>query len=386
MKTISNRIAGGLAAAVLTALATHPTSARAEAAPAEKPDGPRVQLAILLDTSNSMDGLIEQAKTQLWKIINTFIAAKQGGKTPFVEVALYEYGNDGLHSESHWIRRVQPLTRDLDKVSEELFGLRTNGGQEYCGAVVQRAVEDLQWDPSGDTYKAIFIAGNEPFTQGPVDPLKSCKAAITKGVIVNTIHCGTAAEGIDGGWQKGSKVADGSYLVIDSNKAVVHIEAPQDAEIVKLNDELNKTYVGYGAEAPAAAANQAAQDANAARFASGGALVQRAVAKASANYHNSRWDLVDASKEKDFDLARVKEADLPKEMQGLDEAGRKAFLETKARERGALQARILDLNQQRDAFVAAKHRELAHDGKDTLDTAMADTVRKQAAAKGFQFE
>ena len=171
MKTISNRIAGGLAAAVLATLATHPTSARAEAAPAEQPDGPRVQLAILLDTSNSMDGLIEQAKTQLWKIINTFIAAKQGGKTPFVEVALYEYGNDGLHSESPWIRRIQPLTRDLDKVSEELFGLRTNGGQEYCGAVVQRAVEDLQWDPSGDTYKAVFIAGNEPFTQGPVDPL-----------------------------------------------------------------------------------------------------------------------------------------------------------------------------------------------------------------------
>ena len=73
-------------------------------------------------------------------------------------------------------------------------------------------------------------------------------------------------------------------------------------------------------------------------------------------------------------------------MQSLDEAGRKAFLETKARERGALQARILDLNKQRDAFVAAKHRELAQDGKDTLDTAMADTVRRQAAAKGFQFD
>ncbi|MES2507664.1 MAG: hypothetical protein V4599_13240, partial [Verrucomicrobiota bacterium] len=26
-----------------------------------------VQIAILLDTSNSMDGLIEQAKSQLWK-------------------------------------------------------------------------------------------------------------------------------------------------------------------------------------------------------------------------------------------------------------------------------------------------------------------------------
>jgi len=30
---------------------------------------PTVQLALLLDTSNSMDGLIDQAKTQLWKIV-----------------------------------------------------------------------------------------------------------------------------------------------------------------------------------------------------------------------------------------------------------------------------------------------------------------------------
>ena len=44
----------------------------------------RVQLAILLDTSGSMDGLIEQAKTQLWSIVNTFINARQGGKAPFV--------------------------------------------------------------------------------------------------------------------------------------------------------------------------------------------------------------------------------------------------------------------------------------------------------------
>ena len=104
----------------------------AEAAPADvaKPseNQAKVQLAILLDTSGSMSGLIEQTKTQLWSIVNTFIDAKQGGQVPFVEVALYEYGNDGLNSENHWIRQIQPLTRDLDKISEELFSLRTNGG------------------------------------------------------------------------------------------------------------------------------------------------------------------------------------------------------------------------------------------------------------------
>ena len=43
---------------------------------------PLVQIAILLDTSNSMDGLIEQAKGQLWKICNEFIKAQAGRRRP----------------------------------------------------------------------------------------------------------------------------------------------------------------------------------------------------------------------------------------------------------------------------------------------------------------
>src|SRR5437879_891126 len=92
----------------------------------EKPlaQKPLVQIAILLDTSNSMDGLIEQAKGQLWKICNEFIKAKQNAVAPEVQVALYEYGKSSLSGESGWIRRIQPLTTDLDKISEELFALK----------------------------------------------------------------------------------------------------------------------------------------------------------------------------------------------------------------------------------------------------------------------
>ena len=129
---------------------------------------PLVQLAILLDTSNSMDGLIAQAKSQLWQIVNEFIAAKQDGKVPRVQVALYEYGNDGLAADKGHVRQVAPLTDDLDKISESLFALKTNGGSEFCGWVIRDAVRDLAWDQSAKTYKAVFIAGNEEFTQGPV--------------------------------------------------------------------------------------------------------------------------------------------------------------------------------------------------------------------------
>ena len=65
---------------------------------------PAVQLALLLDTSNSMDGLIDQAKTQLWKIVGEFAKTKLAGKSPRLEVALYEYGNDNLPATEGYIR------------------------------------------------------------------------------------------------------------------------------------------------------------------------------------------------------------------------------------------------------------------------------------------
>src|SRR5213594_1781981 len=113
------------------------TTSRVRAADASS--APLVQIAILLDTSGSMQGLIEQAKGQLWKIVNEFINAKQNGKRPELEVALYEYGKQTLSPATGWIRQIVPLTNDLDKISEELFKLTTNGGEEYCGWVIKDA-------------------------------------------------------------------------------------------------------------------------------------------------------------------------------------------------------------------------------------------------------
>src|SRR5262245_43918989 len=97
---------------------------------------PLVQIALLLDTSNSMDGLINQARTQLWTIVNEFSRCKRDGQVPRLQVALYEYGNDGLSPGEGFIRMVLPFTDDLDKVSEKLFCLTTNGGSEFCGQVI----------------------------------------------------------------------------------------------------------------------------------------------------------------------------------------------------------------------------------------------------------
>ena len=107
------------------------------------PQAPRpVDLAICLDMSNSMDGLIESAKQKLWAVVNELATAKPH---PQLRVALYQYGNDGLDSENGWVQRVCELTDDLDTVYSKLFELKTNGGTEYVVRVVRatREVERL---------------------------------------------------------------------------------------------------------------------------------------------------------------------------------------------------------------------------------------------------
>lgn len=104
-------------------------------------------------------------------------------------MALHEYGNARLSQESGWFQQVVPLTTGLGKISEELFAQRTSCGEEYCWLVFQGTVEDLACDPATNVYKAIFIAGNEPFTQEPVHYAEACKAAITEGTVINTINC-----------------------------------------------------------------------------------------------------------------------------------------------------------------------------------------------------
>jgi hypothetical protein len=351
---------------------------------AKADQAPRVQIALLLDTSNSMDGLIEQAKGQLWKIVNQFISAKQNGKRPELQVALFEYGKSSLSPRSGHIRLIQPLTNDLDKLSEELFQLKTNGGEEYCGWVIQEAVEKLDWSKSPDDFKAIFIAGNEPFTQGPVSYARSCKTAIERGIIVNTIHCGNQAEGVSTKWQDGALLAEGRYLFIEQDRAVVHYEAPQDTKIAELGVELNKTYVAYGAAGRASQMRQSGQDANSSRFSSQGSAVNRSLFKASSHYYNGSWDLVDACKDGKVKLAEMKKEELPPEMQKMTEADRQAYLEQKSRERAALQQEINRLNAERTRYVSEKAGKPT--GTNTLDSVMITTIREQAVKRNFRFE
>ncbi|HET6452278.1 MAG TPA: vWA domain-containing protein [Spirochaetia bacterium] len=340
----------------------------------------KIQLAILLDTSNSMDGLIGQAKSQLWRVVNELARSTRHGVHPRLEVALFEYGNDGLEESDGYIRMVSNLTTDLDTISEKLFQLSTNGGSEYCGEVIDRAVDRLSWSRSADVLKVIYIAGNEPFTQGPVDYAKSDAKAIRRGIIVNTVFCGSYDEGVSTAWKDGADRADGRYMSINQDEAVASVPTPYDADIVKLGSDLNGTYLAYGgASGQAAKERQAAQDVNAAS-AGAAAPVERSVAKAQGAYTNSGWDLVDAVQNRAVNLGALKDEELPPSMQKMTPGERQAYVQKVGAERAQIQSRINDLNEKRRVYLADKAKNAP---ASTLDQAILTSVKDEAARQGF---
>lgn len=342
-----------------------------------------IQLALLLDTSGSMDGLIEQAKSQLWKIVNELAKSKKDGESVELFVALYEYGKQSIPADEGYLRNIVPFTQDLDLISDELFKLKTDGGEEYCGKVILNAVNNLQWKKSNDELKIIFIAGNEPFTQGEIDYKTACQKAVKNGIVVNTIFCGNYDEGVQTMWKDGADISDGKYMNIDHNAAIVHIDAPQDDEIIKLGQELNKTYIAFGNYGREKKDLQAEQDANSMNL-SNEVMVQRSVTKSGAQYKNSTWDLVDAKKEGIIKIEELKVEELPDEMKNMSLPERNNYLDQKEKERAQIQDKINKLNEERSKYVSQKLLENKNDN--TLDAVMIKTIREQAKQKNYKFD
>lgn len=337
-----------------------------------------IKVALLLDTSNSMDGLIDQAKAQLWEIVNELSYAKCKSVRPNLQIALYEYGNDNLVAKEGYLRKILAFTDDLDDVSKELFSLTTNGGSEYCGTVIQASLDQLDWGNDADDLKMIFIAGNEPFTQGKVDFRDAGNNAKEKDVVVNTIFCGDYSHGVSSNWKEGAQLTYGDYMAINHDQKTIHIASPYDDRILQLNIQLNGTYIPYGSRGKMKMAVQEQQDSNAAGYSKENA-VSRTVSKGSHLYKNSTWDLVDAEEEEGFSYDELKEEDLPENLKGKSKTEIKAYVAKQKTERNRVQQEISELNKQRREFIAEQKK----DNANGLESAMVEALKKQAKKKDY---
>ena len=378
----------------------------AQEKPADKPappvaapvvaEGPAIDLVICLDVSGSMNGLMDSAKMRLWDIVNELAKLKP---TPNLRVGLYSYGHSNYAADKGYVRKDMDLTVDLDDVYKALNTLTIGGGTELVARVSKTAIEEQKWSTEKGAMKLMFVCGNEAADQDTVVPLDDVAALAKKNdIFINTIYCKYGRDEEIAAWAKFSEKCGGKHMVIDQNKAVkqqqVVVKTEFDDQIIKLGDELNKTFVAFGRDGKARAENQVAQDANAAKALPGAAAgapqeaaIARAATKAGEIYRNgaATWDLVSKLKEKDFDITKVKEEDLCDDLKKLKPEERLAFLKKKADERAELQKKIADLTAKRtkkvDEELAKKPKT---EGDKALDEAVKGIIRDQAKAKGFE--
>ncbi len=384
-RTLSVSIASALFTFACTTLvaATASAQAPASATPAAIPvDRPMVELAVCLDISGSMDGLIESAKARLWSIVNDLATAKP---VPQLRVALLTYGCDAYDSSTGWVVVDADLTEDLDLISQKLFSLKTNGGTEFVGRVVDKAAKSLAWSTDPNALRVIVVAGNEGADQDiEVTYQNASRASIERGIVVNSIYCGAATDPIAAAWGEVARLADGQFLCIDQTMGAVVAETPFDKQLTELSGTINSTYLACGVQGQEKWANQTVQDRNAQSL-SGGVAAQRAASKGSAIYDNRAWDIVDGCAAGSMKLEEIKDEDLPEEMRGKTIEQKKSIVEAKQVERTRIQKEIQALQAQRDAYLADAARKQATTQGVALDDALKQAIRSQATKKGMQF-
>lgn len=347
----------------------------------------KIQVAILLDVSSSMDGLIEQAKAQLWNMVNTLGKAKCNGVSPNIEIALYEYGRQTNDAKNGYVKQINGFISNLDSLSENLFKLNTNGGDEYCGEVIYKSIDELQWDANKNSYKVIFIAGNEDFLQGKIQYTEGCKKAKENGIVVNTIYCGDKMQGVREHWNLGAECGDGSYSNINSNAKFEEIPTPYDSTIYVLNGKLNNTYVSYGYFASSNVSKQAKMDEVNVKM-SKSAGIKRATAKAQKNvYRNDDWDLVDAYEKDSLAIKKVDKKTLPDSLRNKSTEEITAIVKFQQQNRATAQNELLELSKKRDAYIAEeKKRKAANTNEPTLETEVEKIIKAQAKRYNLKIE
>jgi len=381
-----------LAAALLAFALAGPPPATTPPAASLRPNPPvaidatrPVDLVICLDTSGSMDDLLDSVRARVWDIVNEL-----GRMTPRPElrVGLVTFGSPVVASaEDGFVVLRTDLTSDLDALHGQLMALKADGGDELVGRALQVAVDRMSWsqDPSG--LRLIFIAGNESADQGveQADFRAVAEAARRQDVIINALYAGSRDAAVGEKWPEVARAGGGNFSAIDASAGLFQVATPHDQELLDLNVRLNATYLPYGEQGAAGLANQLVQDNNATRLGVQ-SCSSRIVAKGSALYDSSAWDLVDAALRDDFQWAALRDADLPEALRPLTPEQRQAHVDALRATRQGIQERIEAVSKDRERFLGQRREEQSKEQGPGLDEALRGALVEQAGAKGFLWD
>ncbi len=361
--------------------ATLVAETQAPPVPKPAPAQPLVEVAFVLDTTGSMGGLIAGAKAKIWFIANQIV---QGEPTPKVRIALIGYRDKG----DEYVTKRFDLTDNIDQVYDDLMKFKASGGgdgPENVNQALYEAVHKLSWSADPKALKIIYLVGDCPphneYTDVPTYD-KSARAAIEKGVYINTILCGSNGEARRV-WQAVASGAEGEFLAIESDGGVREVATPYDDRLARLNTQLLGTAIVYG-DADVRGRQTVLNESSIAMSApaaagrvSYGAMTETVAAN----------DLLVEVKAKKVDLSTVAVDKLPEPMRAMTPDQRKAHVAANQAQRDKINTQIKTLAEKRNAYIR-DHLAKANtkNAKAGFDLEVVRTLRVQAERKGISYK
>ncbi len=364
------------AASLIVMMGAGPCIQQAQAA--TQPPHDKVEVAFVLDTTGSMADLIDGAKRKIWSIASTIVETNPDAD---IAMALVAYRDRG----DAYVVKTTPLSEDIQGLYGKLVKLEADGGDdtpESVNEALDKAVGGLQWSSGPDVKRIVFLVGDAPphmdYPQERQYPA-ILKQAVQRGIVVNAVQAGDMAETTPI-WQEIAQFGHGRYIAIpQSGGEVSIIITPFDEDILHMQRQLDGSVLPYGnSEKKAELATK---------------MKEKAASAPSVQLDNSKYyskralkkevvtgggDLIADIRNKAIELDKIDGKELPGELQGLDAAQRRAWIDAKLAERQKLEEHMATLIAKRDAYVASEQAKTAKPvATDSFDRAVEDTLRNQ---------
>ncbi|MBC2605810.1 vWA domain-containing protein [Pelagicoccus albus] len=347
-------------------------------------DSPTMEVVFVLDTTGSMSGLIAGAKQKIWQIADKLKSAKP---TPNIRFGLIGYRDRG----DDYITRTYPLSDNIDEVYGNLMQFQANGGGDEPESVNQalyEAVSQMQWDSDRSTLKTIFLVGDARPHMDYQDDVKyevTCELAQAKGILINTIQCGSKSQTASF-WRSISDMTNGTYAAIQQQGGTIVVETEWDPVINDLNIQLDSTIIPYGSLKEQSYARK-----NRSLLAgmSSSAIADRSnylFKSGKSKVIAGSGDLVEMVMSGKLDYDKIEKDKLPPELQELDTSELKNLIEEKSAQRESIQDEIRDNLARRNAYVEEEMSKFSEsDKEEVFELSAFEALEKQAVAAGYSF-
>ncbi|HFD11887.1 MAG TPA: VWA domain-containing protein [Crenotrichaceae bacterium] len=348
---------------------------------------PKIEVVFVLDTTSSMNGMIQAAKEKIWSIASSMASAQSA---PEIKMGLVAFRDRG----DAYVTKVIDLSSDLDSMNAKLLDFRAEGGgdgPESVNQALYEAVNKISWSMNQNAYKVIFLVGDAPphtDYENDVQYPESLQMADQKGIVINTIQCGQQTT-TKIQWQQIASLGKGRYFQVEQAGSAVAISTPYDKQLASLASQLDATRLYYGNQQEQ---KRQQKKQNVARkldtHASEESLARRAmfnVSKSGSNNFLGEKELVDAVSSGRIGLASIDQKQLPKAMQTMAVEKQQQIILKKSKRRKQLKHEIAVLSEKRNDHIEQQLKEQGG-ALDSLDQQIYATVRAQASKKGFIYE